>query len=136
MTVEERPTAGFVLSIIAGLLILVGSGTAVLWFSGGVTYGGRMMGGMMYDWRGMMSGVGLGTWFLGMTLVGLVSGILILLGAFMLYSQPKQALAWGTVVLVFSVLSFFGMGGFFLGGILGIVGGILAMTWKQVVTRP
>jgi len=50
----------------------------------------------------------------------------------MLYnSKPAQASAWGTLVLVFSVVSLLGMGGFFLGAILGIVGGILALTWKR-----
>jgi hypothetical protein len=31
---------------------------------------------------------------------------------------------------VFSALSFLGMGGFFVGAILGIVGGVLALSFK------
>jgi len=39
-------------------------------------------------------------------------------------------------VLVFSVLSLLGMGGFFIGAVFGIVGGMLALTWKPVATLP
>jgi hypothetical protein len=38
------------------------------------------------------------------------------------------------IVLVFSLVSLFGGGGFFIGLILGIVGGILAIVWKPMPT--
>jgi hypothetical protein len=34
------------------------------------------------------------------------------------------------LILVFSILSFIGLGGFVVGAILGIVGGVLALRWK------
>jgi len=63
--------------------------------------------------------------------VGAVSGIMILVGAVMLYNQPAKASTWGAVVLALSVVSLFGMGGFFIGALLGFVGGVLALTWKN-----
>jgi len=80
----------------------------------------------------MMGGFGFGGgWLNGLAAVGSVSGIMILVGAVMLYNQPAKASTWGAVVLAFSVVSLFGMGGFFIGSPLGFVGGVLALTWKN-----
>jgi len=64
----------------------------------------------------------------GFMLVGIVAGIIVLIGAFMLNSRPSEHMAWGIVILIFSVISFLGMGGFVIGAILGITGGALAMS--------
>ncbi len=134
--VLERPTAPFVLSLIAGLLILAGSGTMMMTsfpLSGGPFYGGMMgyYGGMMGGYYGMMQGFGGAGWFYGLAAVGVVSGIVILIGAIMTYNQPAKASTSGALILAFSIVSLFGMGGFFLGAILGVVGGIFALTWKK-----
>lgn len=123
------PTAPFVLSLIAGLLILLGAGMATMMFSYGAPYYG-MMGG----YYGVMQGFGFGGWFYGAAVVGLIAGIVVLVGAIMIYVRPKSTSAWGLIVLMFSILSFFGMGGFFIGAILGIVGGVLAMASRPEVT--
>ena len=86
---------------------------------------------MMGGYYGMMQGSGFGGWFYGLAAIGVISGVIILIGAIMVYTQPSRASSWGALILVFSIVSFFGMGGFFLGAILGVVGGILAMTWKK-----
>jgi hypothetical protein len=65
-----------------------------------------------------------------MGLVGLASGIIVLVSAVILLTRPSQVRIWGVLVLVFSVLSFLGLGGFVVGAILGIVGGILTLSWK------
>jgi hypothetical protein len=65
-----------------------------------------------------------------MGLIGVASGIIVLVSAVILLTKPSQARTWGVLVLVFSVLSFLGLGGFFVGSILGIVGGILTLRWK------
>jgi hypothetical protein len=51
--------------------------------------------------------------------------------------QSKVRLG-GILVLVFSIISIIGGGGFILGFILGLVGGILALAWKprQVQSQP
>jgi hypothetical protein len=61
---------------------------------------------------------------------GLVCGAIVLASATMLLAKVGQRRIWGILILVFSVLSFIGLGGFVLGAILGITGGILALRWK------
>lgn len=132
---SEKPIASFVLSLIAGILILGGS-ALVMTLSTGVPYYGGMMGGnyyggMMNGYNGMMQGFGFGGgWFYGLAAVGIVSGIVILIGAIMIYNQPTKTSTWGALILAFSIVSLFGMGGLFFGAILGTVGGILALTWR------
>lgn len=134
---EQRPTAAFILSLIAGVLILLGGlfGTMIgmIGFTGMMGgFGG--MGGMMGGMGGMMGlggPTGLG-FMMGFGLIGLIAGIVIIYAAIMLNSKPEQASTWGTLILVFSIVSLFGgaMGGLGLGFILGLIGGILALTWK------
>jgi hypothetical protein len=69
-------------------------------------------------------------------LFGLVSGIIVLVSGVMLRTSPSQRTLWGTLILVFSVLSFFGTGGFIIGAILGIIGGIMALTWRAPTGQP
>ena len=90
---------------------------------------GGMMGGMMGGFTGMMGGFGFPFGLMiGFMIVGIVAGIIVLIGAFMLNSRPSEHLAWGIVILIFSVISFLGMGGFIIGAILGIAGGALAIS--------
>ncbi len=127
-------TAAFVLSLIAGLLILGGAGMMMA-FSYGAPYYGMMGGyyGMMNDYYGFMGGNG--GWLYGIAAVGLVSGIVVLIGAVMLYTRPSNASTWGLLVLIFSIVSFFGMGGFFIGAILGVVGGALALAGRPAANQ-
>ena len=61
---------------------------------------------------------------------GLVCGAVVLISATMLLAKVGARRTWGILVLVFSVLSFVGLGGFVVGAVLGIVGGVLALRWK------
>jgi len=61
---------------------------------------------------------------------GLVCGAIVLVSATMLLAKVGARRTWGILILVFSVLSFVGLGGFVVGAILGIVGGVLALRWK------
>jgi hypothetical protein len=61
--------------------------------------------------------------------VGIILGIIILVAAIMLYRNPAQNTRWGIVILVLSILSIFIGGGFGIGLILGIIGGVLALRW-------
>jgi hypothetical protein len=61
---------------------------------------------------------------------GLVSGAIVLVSAVVLLTNPGQRRTCGVLILVFSVLSFIGLGGFVVGAILGIVGGVLTLRWK------
>jgi len=61
---------------------------------------------------------------------GLISGIIVMASAVLLRVNTGQREVWGILILVFSVLSFLGPGGFFVGAILGILGGIMTLMWK------
>jgi hypothetical protein len=61
---------------------------------------------------------------------GLVCGAVVLISSTMILAKVGQWRTWGILILVFSVLSFVGLGGFIIGAILGIVGGVLTLRWK------
>ena len=130
MSLEERPTTAIVLSLIGGsLLILSGAMMFTMLVYGWMGFG--MMGG--YMGMGMMGSIGIPFGFMsGLSLVGVVSGILVIIGAVMLSLRPVEHEAWGIVILTFSVISFLGMGGFLIGAILGIIGGAFALSLKPV----
>jgi hypothetical protein len=74
---------------------------------------------------------GLVSGFVGlMGIFGLVSGVIVLVSSVMLLTRPSQTRTWSVLILVFSVMSFIGMGGFVVGAVLGIVGGALVLKWK------
>jgi len=127
MAERERPTAAFLLSLVGGIFILVGGAMSMF---GPFGFGGMMWGfrGMMGYRYGMMGGLGFGVF----GILGLIFGAIVIISAFMLNSKPHEHSTWGTVIVIFSVLSIFGsaMGGFGVGLILGIIGGILGITWK------
>ena len=65
-----------------------------------------------------------------LSVFGLICGIIVLFSAVMLRFKPAQLQTWGILVLVFSILGFFGFGGFIVGSVLGIVGAIMILRWK------
>ena len=65
---------------------------------------------------------------------GLICGIIVTMSAVLLRLKPNQRQTWGILVLVFSILGFFGFGGFIVGSVLGIVGGIMTLRWKPPST--
>lgn len=65
-----------------------------------------------------------------MGIFGLVCGAVVLISSLMLITKPGQEKTWSVLILVFSVLSFIGFGGFVIGAVLGIVGGALVLKWS------
>ncbi|MFQ5666755.1 MAG: DUF6114 domain-containing protein [Candidatus Binatia bacterium] len=120
-----RPTAAFVLSLLAGLWML-GSGT-IRYRWQGMMGGWHGAGGMMWS-HGMMWRIAPTFWW---AWFGIVAGVLVLTGAVILYTRPNQRRTWGLVVLIVSALNIVvGMGGFFA-GVLGVIGGALALSWQS-----
>jgi len=122
----------FLLSFIGGLLIFVGGIVSSIWFIyGGTSWGdySNMWYGMMGGYHGMMGSFGFPLSSMGvLSLVGLVSGILVILAAIMLNIRPHEKKAWGLLIIIFSALSFLNMGGFVVGAVLGLVGGAFAVS--------
>jgi hypothetical protein len=142
MTQVEKPGTAFILSLIGGVFILLGGAAMTMlgsWKSNYGNYGyygygmmGRYGGwsGMMGPGFGMMGGLGYGFGFTG--ILGLIFGAIVIISALMLNSKPEQHSTWGTLLVIFSVLSIFGsaMGGFGVGLVLGLIGGVLGISWK------
>jgi hypothetical protein len=111
MASESYPSAAFILSLIAGIFVLLGGllvaaiGALLSFFAFGI---------------GAIAGI-----------LGIIWGIIIIVGANNLRSHPEQHVTWGVIILVFSFISWFGgLGGFLIGFLLGFIGGILAITWQ------
>lgn len=103
---DERHNAAFVLSLIGGIFILInglllaiGGAFLIAFFGAGIV----------------------------LILLGLVFGFGTLLAALMLNSHPRDHVTWGVIIIVFSILSIVIGGGFIIGMILGLVGGVLAL---------
>ena len=118
---QEGPKVSFVISLVAGILIIAGSVLGLL----GVSI------------LGIMLVPGLTTLTLLFSLE-LICGLIIFIVAFVLYLFPRYAFQLGTVIIVVSVISlFFPFFGFFLVGLLlGVLGGALAVTWKPTRIYP
>lgn len=58
-----------------------------------------------------------------------VFGVIIIVGAIIMYTQPRFANAWGIAILILGMISLIGIITT-LGGILSMIGGYLATAWK------
>jgi uncharacterized protein involved in cysteine biosynthesis len=134
METSYGPTTSYILSLIGGLIVLLYGLMSLVMFG---LYGpywndiGDWMGGMMggyHDFMGFYGGAY--EFFTVLTIIGLVCGILIVVGAVMLRANPQDHAMWGTVIIIFSAISFVGMGGFFIGAVLGIIGGAFAISYR------
>lgn len=120
--------AATIISLIGGVLMVAG-GLAGLYMYGAWSQAGMPGWGPMMGGWGMQQGL-----FAGM--VGTVSGIslaaggVVVLGAYSMHVKPESKNVWGVGLLVASIVGLFGMGGFLIGPVLGIIGGILALAKK------
>lgn len=120
MNKYEKPTKAFLLSLIAGIFIIINTallGVATRWFPEIIP----TIPGLENDT----------TVLYRLTAIGLLLGILVLLGALLLRIKPANKKAWGILIIVFSIPSVITGGGFIIGFILGIIGGALTLTQKK-----
>ena len=116
----EKPTAAFVLSLLGAIFIIIGA------------LANLVIASFIGSYLGFLDFGGLGSAIMVMAALGMVWGILTLVGAIMINSGDTNKVRIGAIlVLVFSILSWFGAyGGVFIGFLLGLIGSILALTWK------
>jgi len=135
MATNIGTTFAFIVSLVGGLIIMIASILNVVWYASGASnFGGygSYVGGMMDGYHNFMGSYGGSYGFLtGISLVAVICGVIVLMGAIMLRVQPHQHILWAIVIIVFSAVSFVGMGGFFIGAILGIVGGLFVLATRQ-----
>lgn len=108
---EDRPTLAFALSLIAGLLVFV-DGVLLMILGGAASSLG------LYAAGGLLGGLGF---------LGLLFGVILIVLAVQLYRTPELHSPYGIGILLLSLVSIFTGGGFLLGLILGVIGGILAI---------
>lgn len=113
-TTQEKPTAAYVLSLVGGILSIVGAVILMLIAAISLSayysypyYSFYPIFAVLY--------VGIGAWLI-------ISGAIVVIAASRLNANPEEHNKWGMLILIFSIL-----GG---GGIFGIIGGILALVWK------
>jgi hypothetical protein len=117
---SENPTKAYNLSLIAGVLILTNSAlvaVAATWFPT-----------LIPTLPGSTGNDTILLYYL--SAIGSISGAIVLLGALMLRLKPASKKAWGILIAVLSVPSVVSGGGFIIGFILGIWGGVSAFSWK------
>jgi hypothetical protein len=116
---NEKPTGAFVLSLIAGIFILLGG-----WALIGV---GNYLSSISF---GLQGGE-----LVALGVVGAVMGILVVIFGVLLYVTPQNHVVYGVLILILSIASLFtALGGLILGLILGIIGGALGIAWKPSQT--
>ena len=110
----EKPTTAYILSLIGGIFILIGG--LVIAAVGSIFVFLPVAGAAI----------------IGIGVFGIICALLVILGAFWINSGEKDKVRNGAIlVLIFSILSWFGgAGGFFIGFLLGLIGAILGLTWN------
>jgi len=109
-----------VLSLIGGICVILGGAF--------IAFVGSLVSSFGYLANGGTSG---GSTVAAFGVVGIIMGLIMVVGAFMLYSKPSSAKMWGIIILILSILSWVtAVGGLVIGFILGLIGGILAIVYK------
>jgi len=103
-----------VLSFVAGVIILISGFIFYMWHFSFFPTMSPMMGPPLNVIPGVLS------------IAIITCGIIIIAASVMMHKTPSQNHIWGVFVIVFSAISILEMGGFLIGGIIGIIGGILA----------
>ncbi len=121
--VQNQPTAAYWLSMIGAIIGLLVSlaflalGAIAYSAYNAVSgyYGYYDLGAFGFGWTIL---IGVGTWML-------ITSILIIVFASKLKENPLEHTKWGALILIFSLIG--------VGGLLGFIGGILALTYKPIL---
>lgn len=112
----KKATAGFIISLIAGILILINAAFFV--------FLAEFLEEVEASIPVFVTGI-----FTGLAAVGAILAGLVIIGAILIYMPGKETIG-GILVIIFSILSILIGGGFLIGLILGIIGGALGLTKK------
>jgi len=115
-----KPNTAFAFLLIGGILILIqGIIYGLIIISAGIAiatiHGAGFFGGLLA--------------VLGVILI--IFGIILIGGALMVNTgEPNKVRSGSVIGIIFGALSIFFEGGFYIGFMLSIIGGILGLTWK------
>lgn len=127
--IVEKPTSAFVLSLIAGILITV-SGIVLGVISELIS---KRIGRIMIAESSYITFASIAYPVAGLKLI---MGVFIIIGATTLYKSAALRMAWGISVVILSIITVIfsivppGPIGL-IGAVLGIIGGTLALSWKE-----
>ena len=119
-TAPKKATAGFIVSLIAGIMILINA----LMFFALTSIVDSLPVPVSVPGMELVEAV-----FATFGMIGLIFAIIVIVGAILIYMPGKEIIG-GILVLIFSILSIIIGGGFVLGLILGIIGGALGIAKK------
>ena len=134
MTTNQGITFAYIVSLVGGLIVLMTSIINVVWFSSGTpNFGGygSFISGIMGGYHNFMGGASSDGFLAGISLLAVICGVIVVMSSINLRLNPQQRMIWAAVIIVFSTVSFVGMGGFFIGAILGIIGGLFVIATRQ-----
>jgi hypothetical protein len=114
--VVKRATAGFYMSLIAGIFILI---NAIAFFAL-ADFIDSLGGVLPIPVEGILETFGA---------IGAFIALVVIIGGFLIYMPGKETIG-SILVIIFSLLSVVIGGGFFIGLVLGIIGGILGLAKK------
>lgn len=114
--VVKKAAAGFSISLIAGVLILINA----LMFVALADFLEELGASLPIFVTGI---------FTGLAAVGAILGVIVIIGAILIYSAGKETIG-GILVIICSIISIVIGGGFLIGLILGIIGGALGLAKK------
>ena len=136
MSEKQGLTLAFVISLVGAVIVLIFSLVSLVWFgSNSPNWGGfgNYWSGITDGYHNFMGGYSTSTgFFTAISVVSLVCGVIMLMSTLVLRIHPQEHFLWGVVIVVFSAISFVGMGGYFVGAVFGIIGGALALTYKPL----
>ena len=133
LSAQERVPA-YAISLLAGILTFIG-GLAKASTSGIIKY---MASGAAFNnfvgnsVRSTNFGLAIASARISAVIL-ILSGILVLVSAVVMSFRFNQYPIWGTVVVIFSVVGLFAGGNSLtgIGSVLGIIGGLLAITYRR-----
>lgn len=127
---SKKPTTAFTLSLIAGILILINGailGPLSLFLTNNIQ---EYIPMEIMTWEVKAGLTIASTIFYALMIPGIFMGIIVIVSSLLLYRSKVHVGFWGIIILLVSILSFIIGGGFVIGALLGIAGGIIALTWK------
>lgn len=122
---ESYPRTAYLLSFIGGILITLLSVIAAIIAAAVAPIGIAVGFGLAAELA------------VALAIVAVILGVLVIFFAMRLKNRPKDAQMTGILILVLALVSFAGGGGYFIGALLALIGGILALVWKPpMATQP
>jgi hypothetical protein len=118
VSAPKKATTAFVLSLAGGILVLLEGLIRIIRGEALAVFGTDRLWSRLLGLAIRVDG-----------LIGIVLAVIIIVGAVLIYNSKTQ-MTGGVIVLIFALLSIIAGGGWLIGLILGVIGGILALLKK------